>query len=132
MFASREFYKNLLAILVELSLRTYGEKTKIPNRLCNYFHLHDDERIQEYLTKLSNKNNSDPGFSYGTVLNSQRYTIHSGIIIPRLFSLGNIPTMSSTTGGRGEGWDTRKISRYFNGQNNIANQQEEVPMTTSK
>jgi hypothetical protein len=32
----------------------------------------------------------------------------------------------------GEGWDTRKISRIFNERNNTANQQEDVPMTTSK
>ncbi len=75
LFTYREFYKNMLAILVELSLRTYGEKTKIPNRLCKHFCLHDDERIQEYLMKLSNNNNSDLGFSYGTVMNSQRYII---------------------------------------------------------
>ncbi len=32
LFAYREFYKNLLAILDELSLCTFGEKTSIPNR----------------------------------------------------------------------------------------------------
>jgi hypothetical protein len=31
-----------------------------------------------------------------------------------------------------EGWDKRKISRYFNKRNNIANQQKEAPITTSK
>jgi hypothetical protein len=32
LFAYREFYKNLLAILDEISLRTFGEKTSIQNR----------------------------------------------------------------------------------------------------
>jgi hypothetical protein len=40
--------------------------------------------------------------------------------------------MSGITDIHGEGWDTRKISKYFNERNNIANHQEEVPMTTSK
>jgi hypothetical protein len=40
--------------------------------------------------------------------------------------------MSSITDSPGEGWDKRKITRYFNEQHNIANQQREVPMTTSK
>jgi hypothetical protein len=40
--------------------------------------------------------------------------------------------MSGITNSLVEGWDTRKISRYFNKRNNIANQQEELPMTTSK
>jgi hypothetical protein len=69
LFPYREFYKNLLAILVELSLR------KIPMRLCKHLCLHNDERIQEYLTKLPNNNNYDLGFSYGTVMNSQRYIL---------------------------------------------------------
>jgi hypothetical protein len=40
--------------------------------------------------------------------------------------------MSSITDIHGEGWDTRKISRYFNKRNNIANQQEDIPMNTLK
>jgi hypothetical protein len=44
LFAYREFYKNLLAILDELSLRTYGEKTNIRNRFCKDFGLHNDEK----------------------------------------------------------------------------------------
>jgi hypothetical protein len=70
LFAYREFYKNLLAILDELSLRTFGEKTSIPNRFCIHFGLHNYERIHAYLMKLSNNTNSDPGFSYETVMNS--------------------------------------------------------------
>jgi hypothetical protein len=64
--------------------------------------------------KLSDNTNSDTGFSYETVMNSQSYTIHSGITQPRQFLLGNIPTMSSITDSVGEGYDERKISRYFN------------------
>ncbi len=97
LLAYREFYKNLLAILDELSLRTFGEKTSIPNRFCKPFGLHNNERIEAYLMKLSNNTNSDPGFSYETVMNSQSCTIHSGITQPRQFSLGNIPTMSGIT-----------------------------------
>jgi hypothetical protein len=105
----------------EVSLRTYGEKSNISNRFCKHFGLHDDERIQEYLMKLFNNTSSDPGFSYETVMNSQRYTIYSGITQPCCFSLRNMPTMSSSTDRVGEGWDKRKISRYFNERNNIVN-----------
>ncbi len=42
LFAYRAFYKNLLVILDEVSLRTFGEKTSIPNRFCKHFDLHDD------------------------------------------------------------------------------------------
>ena len=49
LFAYREFNKNLLVILDEVSLRTYGgKKTSIPNRFCNLFDLHDDEKIHVF------------------------------------------------------------------------------------
>ncbi len=79
LFAYREFYKNLLAILDEVSLRTFGEKTTVPNRFCELFNLHDDKRIHAYLMKLSINTTSDSGLSYEIVMNSQSYTICSGI-----------------------------------------------------
>jgi hypothetical protein len=131
-FAYREFYKILLAILDELSFKDIWRKDKYPKQILQRLWLHNDERIHAYLMKVSNNNNSDPGFSYVAVMNSQTYIIPSGITRPHQFSLGNIPTMSGITDSIGEGWDTRKISKYFKKENNIANQQEEVPMTTSK
>jgi hypothetical protein len=65
-------------------------------------------------------------------MNNQSYTIRSGITQPRQFLLGNVPTMSSITDSIGEGWDDRKIAKFFNERNNIVNGQEEVPMTRSK
>jgi hypothetical protein len=40
--------------------------------------------------------------------------------------------MSDITDNVGEGWDDRKIAKFFKGRNNIVNGQEEVPMTRSK
>ncbi len=116
----------------EVSLHTFGEKTTIPNRFCELFDLHDDKRIHAYLMKLSINTTSDSGLSYETVMNSQNYTICSGITQPHHFSLGNIPTMSGITDSDSEGWDERMISKIFNKRNNIINGQEEVSMTTSK
>jgi hypothetical protein len=65
------------------------------------------------------------------LMNSQKYIIHTGITCPCQFSLGNIATMSGITDSIGEGWDTRTVSKYFHEENNSANQQKEVPMTTS-
>jgi hypothetical protein len=44
LFAYREFYKILLAVLDAVSLRTFGVKTNIQNRFCKLFDLHDDEK----------------------------------------------------------------------------------------
>jgi hypothetical protein len=65
--------QNLLAILDELSPRTFGKTTRIPNRFYKHFGLHNYERIQVYLMKLSNNTSSNPGFSYEMVMNSQSY-----------------------------------------------------------
>ncbi len=132
LFAHREFNKNLLVILDEVSLRTFGEKTNIQNRFCKLFDLHDDEKIHAYPMKLSNKTHSDFELSYKTVMNNQSYTIRSGTTRPCQFLLGNIQKMSGITDSVGEGWDDRKITKFFNEINNIVNGQEEVPMTTSK
>jgi hypothetical protein len=113
-------------------LRINEEMTNIPNRFCKDFDLHNDERIHAYLMKLFNNINSDPGFSYEADMNSQRYIIRSGITHPWQFSLGNIAPISGITDNIGEGWDTRRASKYFNKENNSANQQKVVPMTTSK
>jgi hypothetical protein len=44
LFMKREFYKNLLSILNEVNLQTYGEiQTVTPNRICKLFDLHDDK-----------------------------------------------------------------------------------------
>jgi hypothetical protein len=59
LFAYIELYKNLFAILDGLSLRTFGEKTSIPNRFCKHFGWHNDERIHAYLMNLSKQTNSD-------------------------------------------------------------------------
>ncbi len=40
--------------------------------------------------------------------------------------------MSGIADSVGEGWDDRKIAKFFNKRNNIVNGQEEVPMTRSK
>jgi hypothetical protein len=82
--------------------------------------------------KLSSNTNSDSGLCYQTVMNSQSYTICLGITRPCRLPLGNIPTMSGITDSVNEGWDERKISKFFNKRYNIVNGQEEVSMTTSK
>jgi hypothetical protein len=65
-------------------------------------------------------------------MNNQSYTIHSGIIRPCQFVLGNIPTVSGITDNVGSGWDDNKIARFFNESNKVGYGQQEIPMTISK
>jgi hypothetical protein len=47
LFMYREFYKNLLAILAEVSLQMFGEiQTVTPNRIFKFFDLHDNEKYK--------------------------------------------------------------------------------------
>ncbi len=82
--------------------------------------------------KLSNNINSDHGFFYEALMNSQKYIIRPGITHQCQFSLGNIATMSRITDSIGEGWYIRRVLKYFNKEHSSANQQKEVPMTTLK
>ncbi len=90
------------------------EKNKqvFPTDFFKVFDLHDDEKIQAYLMKLSNKTHSDFGLSCQTVLNNQSYTIRSGITRPCQFVLGNIPTISRITDSVGRGWDDEKNAHF--------------------
>ena len=108
------------------------KKTSIPNRFCKLFDLHDDKKIHAFLMKLSNNTYSDFGLFYQTVMNNQSHTIHSGMTQPCKFSLGIIPTINGITDSLGEGWDERKIAKFFIERNNIVNGQEEVSMTRLK
>jgi hypothetical protein len=97
------------------SLYKYLDKNKqvFPTDFCKVFDLHDDEKIQACLMKLSNKTHSVFGLSYQKVLNNQNYTIHSGVTRPCQFVLGNILTISGITDSVGRGWDNEKNCTFF-------------------
>ncbi len=112
LFAYGEFYKNLLVIVDEVSLHTFGEKKVLQTDFANLLICMMMKKIQACLMKLSNNTHSNFGLSCQTVMNNQSYTIHSGITRPCRFSLGNIPTMSGITDSVGEGWDNRKTANF--------------------
>jgi hypothetical protein len=89
------------------------KQTVTLNRFCKLFNLHDDEKIQAYLMKLSDTTHSDFDLSCQTVLNNQSYTIHSGNIRPCQFVLGNIPIISGINDNVCRGWDDKKIAHFF-------------------
>jgi hypothetical protein len=79
LFAYREFYKNLLVIFDEISLRTFGGKKQVfQTDLANSL-IFMMIKIHAFLMKLSNNTYSDIGLSYQTVMNNQSYTIRSWI-----------------------------------------------------
>jgi hypothetical protein len=81
--------------------------------------------------KQSKNFNSDHGFSYEAVTNSQKYVIHSGNTHPLQLSLGKIAKMSTISDSIGQGWDRTRDLTYFNKSNNSEIQRQEVTMTTS-
>ncbi len=55
--------------------------------------------------KQSKNNDSDHGFSFEAVMNSQKYIIHSGNTRTLQFSLGRIAIISTIIDSIGQGWD---------------------------
>jgi hypothetical protein len=66
-FSYREFYRNLLVLLGELSDWIYGSKMNNPNQFWGIFNL-DDERICTHLRKWMNNDISCHGFSYSAMI----------------------------------------------------------------
>jgi hypothetical protein len=74
LFSYREFYRNLLVLLGEVSDRIYGSKTNIPNNLLKMFGL-DDENVQVHMKRWTTSDISGHGFSYFAVIASKKITV---------------------------------------------------------
>jgi hypothetical protein len=88
-FGYREFYKNLLCILMEVNKTIYGNNGDVPDILLNMFLLSCPEiRIQMNQQVVA----PDPVFpqSYQTILNKQEFIIHNSVTRPDQYSLSTL------------------------------------------
>ena len=111
-FSYREFYRNLLVLVGELSDHIYGSKTNIPNQLLEMFCL-DDERIHTHLRTWTTSGYFGHGFSYSAMIDTKLYTIQHQNIRPKQFILHKLVSISTITESIGVGWDMI-ASSYFN------------------
>ncbi len=128
-FSYREFYRNLLVIVGELSDCIYGSKTNIPNQLLKMFCL-DDERIHTHLRTWTTSGYFGHGFSYSAMIDAELYTIQHQNIRSKQFILDKLVSISTITESIGVCWDTI-VSSYFNSGNKDMDDSMENLMTTS-
>ena len=110
-FSYREFYRNLLVLVGELSDHIYGSKTNIPNQLLEMFCL-DDERIHTHLRTWTTSGYFGHGFSYSAMIDAKLNTIQHQNIRPKQFILDQLVSISTITESICVGWDTI-ASSYF-------------------
>jgi hypothetical protein len=93
-FGYREFYKNLICILMKVNKTIYGNNSDVPDKLLDIFLL-TNPGIRNYMNRQVFA--PDPVFpqSYQTILNKQEFIIHNSVTRPIQYSLFTLPTMST-------------------------------------
>ncbi len=111
-FGHREFYKNLLCILMVVNKTIHGNNGDVPDILLNMFLL-SSPGIRNHMNWQVIA--PDPVFpqSYRTILNNQEFIIHNSVTRPVQYSLYTLPTMSTIYDKPGAGWDRINPDDYF-------------------
>jgi hypothetical protein len=90
-FGYREFYKNLLCILMEVNKTMYGNNEGVPDKLLVIF-LMSSPGIRNHMNRQVRAPNPVFPQSYRTILNKQEFIIHNSVTRPVQYSLSTMPT----------------------------------------
>lgn len=111
-FGYREFYKNLLCILVEMHHQIYRKYTPVPKPMMEMFGVfnaplvaHMSRRRTFEITKFSQ--------AYRMDNNSSHLIVGNSVTRPVQFSLGALPTEATFTDKRGIGWNSTNVADFF-------------------
>ena len=113
-FGYREFYKNLLCILVEMHHQIYRKKTPVPKRIMEMFGVlnaplvaHMIRRAKFETTKYSQ--------AYRMDFNNSHKIVGNSVTGPVQFSLGALPSGAAFTEKQGHGWNptNANVAEYF-------------------
>jgi hypothetical protein len=129
LFSDREFYRNLLVLLGEVSEQIYGSKTKIPNNLLEVFGL-DDENVHAHMNRRTSSDISGHDFSYSAVIAGKKITVQPESSSRKQFRLKKLVSMTTITATVGKGWDMPETSNYFSADNDGTIGPKENLMTT--
>jgi hypothetical protein len=111
-FGYREFYKNLLCILMVVNKTIYGNNGDVPDILLIMFFL-SSPGIRNHMNLGVGA--PDPVFpqSYQTIFNKQKFIINNSVTRPVQYSLSTLPTMSTIYDKPGAGWNIINTDDYF-------------------
>jgi len=111
-FGYREFYKNLLCILVEMHYQIYCKFTPVPKRIMEMFGVsnallvaHMLQRAKFEPTKYSQ--------AYRMDINNSHKIVGNSISHPVQFSLGASPTEVTLIDKCGIGWNSTNVAEFF-------------------
>ncbi len=111
-FGYREFYKNLLCILMVVNKTINGNNGDVPDILLNMY-LSSCPGIRNHMNWQVCA--PDPVFLqfYQTILNKQEFIIHNSVTRPVQYSLFTMPTMSTIYEKHGAGLNNIDTDNYF-------------------
>jgi hypothetical protein len=129
LFADREWFRNVLVIVGEVSERIYGSKTDIPDYFLKKCGL-DDEKVHAHMKRWKSSNISGHGFSYSAIVANKKITVQPENMRPKQFKLDKLPSMTTITATVGKGWDRPEALNYFSADNDGTIDPKENLMTT--
>ncbi len=111
-FGYREFYKNLLCILMEVNKTTYGNNDCVLDKLFEIFLLSSPGIRNHMNPQVVAPDHIFPE-SYQTIINKQDIIFHNGVTQLVQYSLSTMPTMSTIYDKPGAGWNRIDPDDYF-------------------
>ncbi len=110
-FGYREFYKNLLCILVFTHQRVYGKESLVPTQILKMFKRLDNEVVIDHLKwhfKLTR-----PLSFYHLYLINDDMTVHCTKLRPIQLKFGEVNDMLTFYNKQGDGWTNIRINKYI-------------------
>jgi hypothetical protein len=129
LFTDREWFRNLLVIVGEVSEWIYGSKTDIQKHFLNTYDL-DDEKVHAHMKRWTSSNISGHGYSYPAMVAGKKITVQPESSRPKQFKLYKLASMTTITAIVGKGGDTLEASNYFSADNDDTIDPKENLMTT--
>ena len=133
-FGYREFYKNLLCILVELHNQIYRKYTPIPKGMMAMFGV-SNASLVAHMSRRGKFETTKFSQAYRMVINNSHIIVGNSVTRPVQFALGALPTEATFTDKHGFGWNLTNVADYFqvsSSDDDKGEQRKEQKMISSK
>jgi hypothetical protein len=111
-FGYREFYKNLLCILVEMHFQLSRKTTPVPKKIMDMFGVLNAPLVGHMMRrgKLEPTTFSQ---AYRMEYNRSHFIVGNSVTRPDQLSLGALPSGAAFTEKQGHGWNPTNVAEYF-------------------
>ena len=111
-FGYREFYKNVLLILVEMNDQISRKKTPVPKRIMDMFGV-STRPLVAHMLKRGKFEATKFSQAYRVETNSSHLIVGNSATRPVQYSLGALPSCAAFTEKQGHGWNPTNVAEYF-------------------